>query len=776
MQLMVIAGFLSAASVPLLHRWFGEKTSGVLALYPALLAAWLLGQAPDVFTSGALLFEAQWVPSLGIGLTFMLDGLALLFGLLISVIGVFVVIYAGGYLKGHPDLPRFYIALIAFMASMMGLVLADDLLTLFIFWELTSITSYLLIGFNHSDLDARKSARQGLFVTVAGGLALMAGLVLLGVASGQWSFSDIRAGEMNLREHALYTPMLICLLIGAFTKSAQFPFHFWLPNAMAAPTPVSAYLHSATMVKAGIYLLARLQPELGGTTLWIMTLSVVGGVTMFTGAFMAIRFTNIKKLLAYSTVMALGALTMLLGIGTHTAMVAFVAFMLAHSLYKGSLFMVAGALDHATGTKDVTAMGGLRALMPVTSVIALVAALSLAGVPPWLGFIGKEMLFKSALAADTYQGLLMLLAFASAVLTIAVAAIIALRPFYGPRLVTPREPHEAPVSMLLGPGILASLSLLIGVFPGLVSGLVAATVTSLTGQPSDADLSLWHGFNLALAMSVVSLVLGFVIFRRWDAVRSRLALLSPLMRYGPEAGYEALMEGVARISVWQTDALQNGYMRNYILVMLLTLIALLVNSLLVRHSPIVSFTLDVRFYEAMVVGTMALGALFAAVTHSRLGAVVSVGIMGLSIALIFVFFSAPDLGITQLLVETLTVMLLVLVLFRLPRFTNLSTTLERVRDGLIAGVMGGLICLLILTAWSIDQFLPISGYMIENSAPLAHGRNIVNVILVDYRALDTLGEIFVLALAAIGVIAMLKFESQSANGAAKAARKESNDG
>ncbi|MGY4879677.1 putative monovalent cation/H+ antiporter subunit A [Vreelandella aquamarina] len=773
---MVIAGFLLAAFVPLLHRWFGEKTSTVLALYPAVLAAWLLGQAPDVFTNGALLFEAQWVPSLGIGLTFMLDGLALLFGLLISVIGIFVVIYAGGYLKGHPDLPRFYMSLIAFMASMMGLVLADDLLTLFIFWELTSITSYLLIGFNHSDLEARKSARQGLFVTVAGGLALMAGLVLLGVASGQWSFSDIRAGDMNLREHALYTPMLICLLIGAFTKSAQFPFHFWLPNAMAAPTPVSAYLHSATMVKAGIYLLARLQPELGGTTLWIMTLSVVGGLTMFIGAFMAIRFTNIKKLLAYSTVMALGALTMLLGIGTHTAMVAFVAFMLAHSLYKGSLFMVAGALDHATGTKDVTAMGGLRTLMPVTSVIVLLAALSLAGVPPWLGFIGKEMLFKSALASDTYQGLLVLLAFVSAVLTIAVAAIVAFRPFYGPRLVTPRTPHEAPLSMLLGPGILASLSLLIGVFPGMVSGLVGATVTSLTGQPSDADLSLWHGFNLALAMSAISLVLGFVIFRRWDALRSRLAVLSPLMRYGPEAGYDALMESVARVSVWQTHVLQNGYMRNYILVMLLTLIALVVNSLLVRHSPILNFTLDVRFYEAMVVGTMALGALFAALTKSRLGAVVSVGIMGLSIALTFIFFSAPDLGITQLLVETLTVMLLVLVLFRLPRFTDLSTTLERVRDGLIAGVMGILICLLILTAWSIDQFLPISGYMIENSAPLAFGRNIVNVILVDYRALDTLGEIFVLALAAIGVIAMLKFENRPASRAAKDARKEPSDG
>ena len=774
-QLTVIAGFILAASVPLLHRWFGERTSLMLAFYPALLAIWLFEQMPAVLAQGNLLFEWQWVPSLGISLAFMLDGLALLFGLLISVIGVFVLIYAGGYLRNHTDLPRFHIALIAFMVSMFGLVLADDLLTLFIFWELTSITSYLLIGFNHDDLEARKSARQGLFVTVAGGLALMAGLVLLGVASGHWSLSEIRADDTDLREHALYTPLLICLLIGAFTKSAQFPFHFWLPNAMAAPTPVSAYLHSATMVKAGIYLLARLHPELGGTTLWVTVLSVVGGLTMFTGAFLAIRFTNVKKLLAYSTVMALGALTMLLGIGTPAAMVAFVAFLMAHSLYKGSLFMVAGALDHSTGTKDVTAMGGLRSLMPVTSVIAFFAALSLAGVPPLLGFIGKELMFEAALGANAFQLLLVLLAFASAILTIAVAAIIALRPFYGPRLITPRVPHEAPLSMLLGPGILASLSLLLGIFPSVASELTAATVTSLTGQSSDAYLSLWHGFNLALLMSIISLALGFLVFKRWDHLRPRLALVAPLMRYGPEAGYEALMENIARFSVWQTKVLQNGYMRNYILVMLLTLIGLLVNSILVRHSPLISFSLDVRFYEVMVVGALAMGALFATLTRSRLGAVVSVGIMGLSIALTFIFFSAPDLGITQLLVETLTVMLLVLVLFRLPRFTSFSTTLERVRDGLIAGTTGALICLLILTAWSIDQFAPISGYMIENSAPLAYGRNIVNVILVDYRALDTLGEMFVLALAAIGVIAMLKFDHKSSQGP-QAERKEPYDG
>ncbi|MFP3342990.1 putative monovalent cation/H+ antiporter subunit A [Halomonas sp. SIMBA_159] len=782
MQFAVLMGFVLAASSPLLNRWFGERASLLLALFPASIAAWLFSQAPLVLSNGPQLLEWAWVPSLGISLSFLLDGLSLLFGLLITVIGTCVLVYTGGYLKGHQDIARFHLALVAFMVSMLGLVLADGLLTLFIFWELTSITSYLLIGFNHTDIEARKSARQGLFVTVAGGLALMAGLVLLGIASGSWSLSEILQSDDDLRQHALYTPMLICLLLGAFTKSAQFPFHFWLPNAMAAPTPVSAYLHSATMVKAGIYLLARLQPELGGTGMWVTVLSVVGATTMLTGAFLAIHHTNIKKLLAYSTIMALGTLTMLLGIGSDYAMTAFVTFLLAHSMYKGALFMVAGILDHETGTKDVTAMGGLRRVMPVTAVIALVAALSLSGVPPLFGFIGKELMLEAALGAERVQLLLVLFAFLSAILTIAVAAVIALRPFYGARHDTPKTPHEAPFSMLIGPGLLAFGSLALGLAPAMLGAdaLLTSAATAVAGEALPISLSLWYGVNVALIMSVVSLILGFLLFKRWDSVRGQLARLAPIMRYGPEAGYEGLMNGIVRFSEWQTRLLQNGYMRNYILVMLVVLIALIGNSILLRHSPQLALSLDVRFHEVIVVGTMAMGALFATISRSRLGAVVSVGIMGFSIALIFILFSAPDLGITQLLVETMTVILLVLVLFRLPRFSNLSTNLERIRDGAVAATMGVLIFLLIMTAWSIDQFETISTYMVENSAPLAYGRNIVNVILVDYRALDTLGEMFVLALAAIGVIAMLKLRHGETEGKAtdsdKASMKEPYDG
>ncbi len=760
MQIAVLSGFVLAAFAPLLYRWLGQRTAAIMALYPLAIVVWLLAQWSTVVTGGEPVWlEMAWVPGMDITLTFLIDGLALLFGLLIAGIGVLVLVYAGEYLRGHPDLPRFLAIITAFMMSMLGLVLADNLVTLFVFWELTSITSYLLIGFNHTDISARKAALQGLFVTVAGGLALMAGVVMLGVAGESWSLAELTTRGDQLRSHALYTPMLICLLLGAFTKSAQFPFHFWLPNAMAAPTPVSAYLHSATMVKAGIYLMARLQPSLGGTDLWVVTLSLVGGVTMFTGAFLAVRHTNVKKLLAYSTIMALGTLTMLLGIGTEGALIAFVTFLLAHSLYKGALFMVAGILDHETGTKDVTAMGGLRALMPITAGVALVAALSLAGVPPLLGFIGKELMLDSVMNASHYKALLLLLAFMAAILTIAVAAIVALRPFFGEQRQTPRAAHEAPLAMLFGPAVLAGASLLLGLVPGSLDRLVGVTVAGIGAAGADVHLALWHGINLPLLLSLAALALGWVTYRRWDRVRARLAYLDPLMARGPEAAYDAVMLGVAGGAEWQTRLLQNGYMRNYVLVMVATLIALLGNSLLLRHSPEIAFQLDVHFHEAVVVSLMAMAALFATITRSRLGAVASVGIMGFSIALTFILFSAPDLGITQLLVETLTVILLVLVLFRLPRFASLSTPLERIRDLLVAGSMGVLITLLVLTSWGIDQFIPISGYMVDNSVPLAHGRNIVNVILVDYRALDTLGEIFVLALAAIGVVAMLKLRA-----------------
>ncbi|NWN82072.1 MAG: putative monovalent cation/H+ antiporter subunit A [Halomonas sp.] len=760
MQYAVLGGFCVAAMAPLLHRWFGARTAGVMALLPAAIAAWLMAQWPTIAGGDTLWLEWTWVPGLDITLTFMVDGLAWLFAMLITVIGALVLIYSGEYLHGHRDLPRFLVVITAFMMSMLGLVLADNLVALFVFWELTSITSYLLIGFNHADLAARKSAQQGLFVTVGGGLALLAGFVMLALAGESWSLAELTGRGERLKAHALYAPLLVCVLLGAFTKSAQFPFHFWLPNAMAAPTPVSAYLHSATMVKAGIYLLARLHPALGGTEAWVVTLSLVGALTMASGAFLAIQHTNIKKLLAYSTVMALGTLTMLLGIGTETALAAFVVFLLGHSLYKGALFMVAGILDHETGTKEVSAMGGLRHAMPRTALVTVVAALSLAGLPPLVGFIGKELMLESLLAAEHHRAVILPMAFFAAFLTLAVAAIVAIRPFFGGWRETPRTPHEPPGGMLAGPALLAALSLLFGLAPGLLDSLVGVTVAGIGAPQAEVHLALWHGLNLPLVLSLASLVLGALVFRRWDRLRSWLARLEPLMARGPEAGYEASMRGLTRVAEWQTRLLQNGHIRNYLVMTLLVLLGLVGHALLVRQTPNFTFALDLYLHEALVAGLMVAGAVAACVMRSRLAAVAAVGVMGYSIALTFVLFSAPDLAITQLLVETLTVILLVLVLFRLPRFATLSTPIERLRDLVVAGLSGGLITLLMLAVLSGDRLPRISDYMVANSQPLGHGHNIVNVILVDFRALDTLGEMFVLALAAIGVYAMLRFHAE----------------
>ncbi|NIC04628.1 putative monovalent cation/H+ antiporter subunit A [Billgrantia bachuensis] len=775
MQLAVLGGFVVAGMAPLLHRWFGDRTPLVLALLPASLAAWLLGQWPTVAAGEVLLLEWVWVPGLDITLSFLIDGLAWLFAMLITVIGSLVLVYTGDYLRGHRDLPRFLVVIVAFMMSMLGLVLADNLVTLFVFWELTSITSFLLIGFNHGDLSARKAAQQGLYITVGGGLALLAGFVMLAMAGDSWSLAELTTRGDALRGHELYLPLLACLLIGAFTKSAQFPFHFWLPNAMAAPTPVSAYLHSATMVKAGIYLLARLHPALGGTDAWMLSLSLVGAMTMATGAFLAIHHTNVKKLLAYSTVMALGTLTLLLGLGTPGALVAFVAFLLAHSLYKGALFLVAGILDHETGTKDVTHMGGLRHVMPCTAAVAAVAALSLAGMPPLLGFVGKELLLESALAAERYRIVIIVLTFVASFLTLAVAAIVALRPFFGPVRRTPRSPHEAPLGMLVGPALLAALSLIFGLAPGWLDGFVAVTVGGIGAVDHDVHLSLWHGINLPLVMSLASLMLGLAVWRRWDHLRAHLARLRPLMARGPEAGYEALMAGLVTVAEWQTRMLQNGHIRNYLIVTLLTLLGLVGHALFIRHAPSLEVPLDLYLHEAMVAGLMVAGAVAACVMRSRLAAVAAVGIMGFSIALVFVLFSAPDLAITQLLVETLTVILLVLVLFRLPRFATLSTPTERARDLIVAGLSGIMVTLLMLSVLAGERLPRISDYLVANSQPQGHGHNIVNVILVDFRALDTLGEMFVLALAAVGVLAMLRFHAEEEDAGRTPAR-ERDDG
>lgn len=763
MLFAVLSGFILAMLVPVIQPYAQNKTGWLLAILPLSLTFFFAGFVPAVSQGEVILQQWQWLPGMEINLSFMLDGLSLLFALLISFIGIFIFIYAGSYLKGHQSLGRFYIIMLAFMASMLGLVLSDNLISLFVFWELTSITSYLLIGFDHEDESARRSALQGLFVTVGGGLALMAGLIMLAIAGGSYTISELLQSSDGIMESSLAIGMMICILLGTFTKSAQFPFHFWLPNAMAAPTPVSAYLHSATMVKAGIYLMARFNPVFTEHPLWTLLLSLFGAITLLTGAFLAYSATDIKKVLAYSTVMALGTLTMLLGIGTEYALIAFACFLLAHSLYKAALFMLAGAIDHEAGSKDLTLLSGLRNNMPITALVTAIAALSLAGLPPLFGFIAKEAMFAGVLGSEVLSKLLVITATVAAMLVMAISAVIAIKPFYGSPASTPRKPHEAPLAMLIGPAILALISLVFGLLPVLPQNLLlASTVNAISTDPVTLSLALWHGVNLPLLLSAISLMGGVALYLAWKPSRSAIQRLTAVIsRTGPEAGYFKMMRGIVLLADWQTRLLQNGKLGNYMIVMILTTVVLVGYTLLSQYGFNLYLRVDdVAFYELSIALLMLLATLYAVYTRSRLGAVASMGVLGFTVALVFIHFSAPDLGITQVLVETLTVILLVLVLFKLPGFSRYSSRFEVIRDGSVAMLMGLLMTLLTLAAIDVQFFETISGFFVESSYPLAKGHNIVNVILVDFRALDTLGEIFVLAIAALGVFSMLKLRSK----------------
>ncbi len=750
----ILSGFGLSLVAPWLYRIGQRATGWFIALLPLGLGIYFVTLLQPVRTAGAFVVSHTWVPSLGIHFSFYIDGLSVTFALLISGIGALIMIYAGGYLAGHPQLGRLYTYLLMFMASMLGVVLANNMITLFVFWELTSLSSYLLIGFDHEREAARSAALQALLVTGIGGLALLAGFILLGQIGGSLEFSTLLSQKETVRSHALYTPILLLILAGAFTKSAQFPFHFWLPGAMEAPTPVSAYLHSATMVKAGVYLLARLSPLLGDTALWQYTVTTVGAITMLFSAYLAWQQTDLKRILAYSTVSALGTLTLLLGLGTGLAIKAAIVFLLVHSLYKGALFLVAGAVDHETGTRNVQALGGLGRMMPITAVAATLAALSMAGLPPLFGFIGKELLYEATLS----RYVLTLVAVLSNIFMVAIAGILILRPFFGVQLPTPQKPLEASIDLWLGPLLLGGLGLLIGFFPHtLVTPLVSLAVAAVFTQPVEVQLALWHGINPVLVLSGVTVAGGGLLYLWGGLLTGIVQKIEWINQWGPESWYKLTLEGLNRVAAVQTSILQNGYLRFYLLMIIATT-AGLVGYTLLSHSQWQGFGewSDVRSYEWIIGLLILLAAIMAVYSPSRLGAVAALGVVGYGVAMIYILFGAPDLAMTQFSIETLSVILFVLVLYRLPRYAKFTSTGERIRDGLIALAAGGLVTVLILLVTAVPLQSRLTPYFAENSFILAKGRNIVNVILVDFRGLDTLGEITVLAVAAIGVYALLK--------------------
>jgi len=745
-----------ACVAPWLVRRAGPAAGPLLALGPLGLTVWFLLQAPAV-AAGPLRSALPWVPALGVSMAARLDGLSLLFALLITGIGTLIVLYASGYLKGHPQLGRFYLTLLLFMASMLGLVLADDLLYLFVCWELTSITSYLLIGFKHDAEESRHAAMQALVVTGTGGLAMLAGFLLLGSAGGSWEIGTLVATPALAAHPA--TPWIVGLLaLGAFTKSAQWPFHFWLPGAMAAPTPVSAYLHSATMVKAGVYLLARVHPLFSGLALWHALVGGIGALTMVWAAWLTVTATDLKRILAYSTVSALGTLVMLLGFGEADTALAVGLFILAHALYKGALFMVAGTIDHETGTRDVRQLGGLRAALPWTAAGGVLAAVSMAGLLPTFGFVAKELLYESVLHVPGI-GTMALVAtvFASAIF-VAVALRTGVAPFLlgESRNLPHQHPHEAPAAMWLGPIVLGVLGLAVGV--GIAAAgpaLLQPVGAAIHGAAIDTKLSLWHGFTPVFLLSLVTLALGAGLF----ALRSTLlGLARPAWQHvsGP-ALYTATMAGLTRVSRDITDAVQHGSLSGYIRTILLVTIGASVVSLWRAMPDWWPDTLTAPHgVELFTVGVATVAAVSTAFARSSLHAVIALGVTGYSVALTFVLFGAPDLAMTQFLIESLSVILFVFVFFHLPEYRALDSRLMRLGDVVIAGAFGLVVMGLVLAAQAERVPSALEAYFVANAKPLGHGGNIVNVILVDFRGIDTFGEITVLAAAGIGVFALLR--------------------
>ncbi|MBI1940141.1 MAG: putative monovalent cation/H+ antiporter subunit A [Acidobacteria bacterium] len=762
MTAAILSIFGLALGAPYIHRMARKKSGWVLAVLPLAWTLYFVGKIGRIASGEVISVSQAWVPTLGINLSFLLDGLSLMFALIICGIGVLVVVYSGGYLAGHPQQGRFYAFLLLFMGSMLGVVLADNAITLFVFWELTSISSYLLIGFDHERKAARAAALQALLVTGLGGLPLLAAFLMLGRLGGSLELSGWMANAEAVRASPLYVPILLLVLVGAFTKSAQVPFHFWLPNAMEAPSPVSAYLHAATMVKAGVYLLARLSPLLGGTAAWVYIVSAVGAMTMFAGAYLAYQNTDLKRILAYSTVSTLGTLTLLLGLGTTLAVQAAVLLLFAHALYKGALFLVAGSVEHETGCREITGLGRLRRAMPVTAAAAGIAALSMAGLPPLLGFLGKEVYFEALW--DSQQAALILLAVAvlTAMLTLAVAGAAGVRPFIGEAVPTPKSPREVPASLWLGPVILSGLGMIFGVIPGLLNDwLFSPASSAILGRPAPIHLALWHGFTPVLGLSALSIAGGLTLYAAHDRLREVTGRFRAGFLWGPARWYDLSLEGLDRLAPAVTRRLQSGYLRVYLLTIIATTVALAGYTLVSRVSWAGAFSgPGVHPHEAVLAGLIMAAALAAVHSKSRLGAVATLGVVGYGVALVYILFGAPDLAMTQVMVETLTVILFVLMFYHLPRFAEFTARPARARDIVVALATGGLVTALVLAATRAPLVPRLSPYFAEKSLADAHGRNIVNVILVDFRGLDTLGEITVLSVAGMGVYALLKLRIQ----------------
>jgi multicomponent K+:H+ antiporter subunit A len=768
--------------LPRLNRFIPIKTFSWLVALAPFTAFLLISLRMEEVTQGVRITqEIAWMPTLGISAILLLDGLSALFALLVTGIGALVIIYTGYYFHEDQSAWRFLTYMMLFMTSMLGLVLAGDVITLFIFWEGTSITSYLLVGYKYKDPAAQRGAFKALFITAGGGIALLAGLLMISHLSGSYAMADILASGDILRASPLYPYMLGLVILGAFTKSAQFPFHIWLPDAMSAPTPASAFLHSATMVKAGIYLMARINPALGFTDDWFWVLSLAGLATMLVGAYLGLKQNDLKALLAYSTVSQLGALMMLIGQDTSIAFKALVIGVVAHALYKCALFLIVGIVDHETGTRDLRRLGGLARAMPYSLVFASIAALSMAGLPPLFGFLAKETLLATAShpgARPFVEILFPAAAVLGGALILAQAAMLISDTFFGKRRDPEIHAHEAPAGMLLAPAIPAVLSLALGALPEaeIVALALASAAQASFGAPVPVSLALWTGINIPLVLSGVAVTLGTILFARRRQLRNWMSILFD--RATVNTVYTGLLN-LIDAAAFSITRVQNGKLRLYLVTMLLGLAGMVVyfRALPPLATPIQLNLALTNFADELVILRLfallliVITAAASVVLRRDLPAILALGVSGLSVAVLMVLEPAPDVALVQVVVDILMTFILVLLLTRLPRpqreraqeFTFRQSRPGLLRDGLVA--IGGAAVMTVLVFSMLvsrpRQSVP-TPYFEQNAQDGAGASDIVGAIIVDFRAFDTLIEITVFGMAGLGVYTLLHYASRKA--------------
>ena len=757
--ILLLALLFLSLLAPFTRRYLGNAAGWIFAIVPFGGLLWFFSLLPEINRGEVFADAYPWLPVYGIDFSFYIDGLSVFFSLLVLGIGAFILIYAGYYMKTYPMKGRFMGYLILFMASMVGIVVSGNLITLFVFWELTSISSYLLIGYNHEKPEARGAALQALLITGFGGLALLGGFILMGIPYGNYELSAILSNPELIRSSNLYVPALLLVLAGAFTKSAQFPFHFWLPGAMAAPSPVSAYLHSATMVKAGVFLLARLNPVLGGTEIWHYLLSIFGVTTMFAGAWLSITQTDLKRILAYSTVSALGSLVLLIGTGTEYAINAAIIFLLVHALYKGTLFMMAGNIEKKTGTRDINKLGGLYKYMPFAAIVMVMALVSMAGIPPMLGFIGKELIYEAKANAPSAHWFILVAGFLTNVIMVFLSLRLTLDVFWGKEPAYDKVPKEPSLALILGPFFFVLISLFLGLFPTTMANpLTSQAIMAINPGMAAIKLKLWHGFNLVLGLSLLTIALGMVTYK-YRAVVIPFAEKINMKYFRQEFSriFFNMIDNFLLYTKEQTKAIQHGYHRFYLMTVFVVA-SLLVWVQIWNGDPVI-LQLDFQDMPLNLVAVVALiiaATISAVASHSRVIALIAMSVIGFGITIIFIAYSGVDLAITMVLVEILMIILAMVVVFHLPKYVKYSDTGARMRDALIASLVGGFMMVLVLQAGTSVVEEPISEFFKQSSYTEAFGRNIVNVILVDFRAFDTLGEITVLAIAALGIFSMIK--------------------